>query len=169
MTIKLTNPKHLAIIAAIATAIFAVGYYLSPAKVETKTVTIEVEKIVEKVVFKENKTENKNTDTVIIETILPDGSKRTETRIVDRGTITSDIISSLQSEVTKYKEQMREKTVEYGYPSVSLAALVYRNPENIANPEFGIAVSKRIVGPFTAGLFGLQNKTIGLSLGVTFK
>lgn len=52
---------------------------------------------------------------------------------------------------------------------LSVSALVSGNfVANRFEPIYGIAVSKEVFGPFTAGAFGLTNGTLGLSVGINF-
>jgi hypothetical protein len=124
---------------------FYYGKYSAPTKVETKTITVEVEKT--KVVEKK----------VIIEKVNPDGSKTTVTT-VDTNTETQTDTTSNSSTVKETKK-----------PSLNVYAMGGLDVTNPANGFIvGAHVSKQLLGPISIGLFGFTNKTAGVSLGMTF-
>lgn len=159
----------LALFGALAlAAAFAVGRYTVP----TKTVTKIEEKIVEKEVIKwkekEVKNEDKDVETVIVETTYPDGTVKKETRIIDKGKIkvTFEAEGSSESEKSKVTSILKSEVKENANWNVSLLA----GSENLKYNEFiyGVHVQKTVLGPFSVGAFGLTNKTVGLSIGGTF-
>lgn len=124
---------------------YAVGRWASPEKVITKTVTVEVEKKQEK------------TNTVIVKVTKPDGTV-TETTTTNTETNTE----------TKTKDKS-ETIVQNKKQSLHISALAGLDVTNPAGGfVFGAHVSKQILGPVSIGLFGLTNKTVGASIGLSF-
>lgn len=158
------------IIAAVALiGAFGAGWYLTPTKVVTKT---EIKEVIKEVVKeKESTTKDKKNDKVVIvvETVYPDGRRVKETKIVDKGSVTVNIDKDKSSETDKSTETKTEKTVERAAPSLAVSVLAAKDVTNLsAPPAFGASVTKRILGPFTVGGFGLSNGTAGVSVGVLF-
>lgn len=128
-------------------AAFAFGRYTTPAKVETKTVTIEIEKV----------KQDTHTDTKIVEVKKPDGTitKTTETK--------TDIVR------TESKNEKTENTNQTIYNKQSVTVSVLAGYNYSGNElVYGASVSKPIIGPITIGLWGLTNRTFGASIGLQF-
>jgi hypothetical protein len=52
---------------------------------------------------------------------------------------------------------------------LNISALAGIDTQSLAHPfVYGLSVSKQVIGPITAGLFGLNNGTIGVSVGLSF-
>lgn len=124
---------------------FYCGKYAAPTKVETKVVTVEVEKT--KVVEKK----------VIVEKVNPDGSKTTVTT-VDTNTETQ---TDTNTNSTTIKENKKSSLNVY-----AMGGLDVSNPAN--GFIVGAHVSKQLLGPVSIGLFGFTNKTTGVSVGFSF-
>lgn len=124
---------------------FYTGKHYAPTKVETKVITVEVEKT--KVVEKK----------VIVEKVNPDGSKTTVTTI-DTNTEKENTTASNNTTIKENKKQPLNVHAMGGL--------------DITNPSGGFIVgahvSKQILGPISFGLFGLTNGTAGISLGLSF-
>ncbi|MEO5367568.1 MAG: hypothetical protein H7831_14680 [Magnetococcus sp. WYHC-3] len=152
--------RNIVILSLISLAIGgAIGYFFTPTRTVTKVEVKEVVKVV-----KETQKDKKNDKIVIVvETVLPDGTKKKETKIVDKGTIT--IRSDETSE--KQVETKTEKVVEKEHDSLMIYAF---GNTNVFNPslEYGLGVQKRVVGPFWLGAFGSNKVNIGLTLGISF-
>jgi len=131
----------------------SLGFLGKPTKVVTKTIVKEIEK----------KQEKKKNDTVtkIIEKINKDGSKTTETVIVDKGTT--------DTTTEKTTDKRTEKVVDYSgkWQAKLLAARQFDGGAN-SSLIFGAAVERKLFGPLSVGVFGLTNTTIGVSLGMGF-
>lgn len=124
---------------------FYVGKHYSPTKVETKVITVEVEKA--KIVEKK----------VIVEKVNPDGSKTTVTTI-DTNT---EKQTTTASNNTVTKENKKQPLSVY-----AMGGLDVTNPSG--GFIVGAHVSKQLLGPLSFGLFGLTNGTAGISLGLSF-
>lgn len=128
---------------------FAAGRFLTPVKIETKTV--EVEK-------KQTETDrDKHKDTTTVVTEKPDGTKVTETRTAEDTKTHRD--SRTDATTTS------DTTKIYGASRLSVAALGCISSEKLS---YGLSLSKNILGPITAGVWGLTSGTFGVSLGVEF-
>ena len=144
---------HYIIITVLVVTAFAAGRFLTPekVKVETRTVTVEVIK----------KEENTQVDTHVVEVTKPDGTK-----IVETTTQTNTQITTIKD---KDKTTEASKTVSSNTQTLAvnvLAGLDVTNPSN--GFVYGAHVSKQLLGPISFGLFGLTNKTAGISVGLRF-
>lgn len=131
------------IIACIITLLVgvSVGRYSLPARVETRTVTVE-----------RQATSDHSTTTT---TKRPDGT----TTIVTHNDInTIDQTNSQSSTVTERETQRWALNVT---AAIRPAIGQYQ-------PVYGLSVQYRLVGPFTVGAFGMLDGTLGASAGVRF-
>jgi hypothetical protein len=123
----------------------ALGYYMSPTKVQIQTVTVEVEK---------KKTEQ---DTVIVEKTEKDGTKTKTTTV------------KTKTETQTKKDTESSKTEETYKPQYNISVMAGMDLNNLSNPiVFGIHAQKQFIGPINFGIFGFTNKTAGLSIGLQF-
>lgn len=155
------------VLAALAGA--AVGYFATPTKVVTKTEIKEVIKEVDKRT-EEAKQDRKNDKIYVkVETILPDGTRKIETRIVDKGTITIDSASQDTKTTDTTIDSKTEKTVEHSHESLVIYGLAGVKLNDFASgPELGAGVQKRVLGPFWLGAFGTNKLSGGVTLGISF-
>lgn len=137
-------------------AAFAFGRFTGPEKV--RTVTLEVEKKTEQT----DTDKNRHKKTISITLILPDGTKKTTT------TTTDDTEEKTKERSTDDISKTSEKEVIRGAAKVTVSALAAINLTKGGTPDYGLAVSKPILGPITIGAFGFQSGAAGLSLGLTF-
>lgn len=93
--------------------------------------------------------------TIIKEVAKSDGTKEITTTITD-----------------KSKESRKESNLQIGpvtrKPVLNVSVLTGYGSFNLANPYYGISVSKEVFGPITAGVFALNSGILGLSVGVNF-
>ena len=122
-------------------AVFAFGRYsVKPQDVKTKENT-EITKEVKKRVE-------------IVKVKNPDGTETTSTVITED--TNTDIKKIVESEVsTKPSKKI----------NISLMA---ESRLNEYKPEYGLSVSKEILGPITAGLYAKTSGTVGITLGINF-
>lgn len=149
-----TKWKVLISIVALTTA-FAAGRWTTPVKIKTeiKTVTVkEKVKGTEKEIHRE---------TTITETTYPDGRKEVKTVIVE------DSTKSTTSKENTNKDKTENQETTYATAKVTISALGGFNLSD-PTPVYGASISKPILGPITIGAWGLSNKTLGASLGLTF-
>ena len=139
---------------------YAFGYYEAPYKVKTITKTVEVEK-------KTDQTQtdtNRHKDTLTTITEKPDGTKETVTHTVDD--VNRDTASKATDNITKSETKEKEVTKSSGH--LTLSALAGVNPFTPSLPTYGVHVTRDIIGPVNIGVWGLTDKTIGASVGLTF-
>lgn len=130
---------------------FAGGRYLTPTKIETKTVEVE---------HKETEAEReKHKDTTTVTTEKPDGTRVTETHTVE------DTNARRSTDSTTDKQSDTVKT--YAGVRTSITALAGLGSLS-GPPIYGGAVSRSILGPVNAGAWALTNGTVGVSLGLEF-
>ena len=140
----------------------AVGRFTAPSKIVEKEKIVTVEKIVEKKVYV-NTTNKKNRKTLIrLVTVKPDGTRTTETRIVDNSelVINQSGSSDRTEDVTKTTD--KSKVTEFKKESTIVSAAM-KWPQT-----YGLAVDKRLLGPIWVGGFGFMDQSFGLKLGVGF-
>lgn len=138
--------------------LFALGRYSAPETVKIEKQVIEVEKKT-----KDKETNKKNNKIYIkVETILPDGTRRIETKIVDKGTITIDATETSENE----KETKEEKTVSKTRPVIVYGGGGVNLLGNSTGPEFTAGVQKSILGPIYLGGYGTSKGTLGVTIGL---
>lgn len=108
---------------------------------------VKVETVQDKTQVHENKT--------VIEKIKPDG------------TVIRKIVSNTDTKVDVKKDQVQAKIEIVDYTKDwyigAMAATNFSTP----TPIFGAEVHRRILGPFSAGVFLLTNKSAGVTLGLS--
>ena len=139
----------------------ALGYFATPTKVVTKTEIKEVERKTD-----DTKTDNKKDKIFIkVETILPDGTRKIETKIVDKGTITIDS----SSETDRSTDTVTEKTVERSHDALIIYGLGgVKLSDWQSGPEIGLGLQRRMLGPFWLGLYGTNKLSAGVTVGISF-
>jgi hypothetical protein len=150
------------------------GRLLAPSKVQI----VEKEKIVEveKKIYVKDETKKENKDkkkrTVIIRITKPDGTIEERTEIVeeDNSIIAIDTKEKSEEKKKTEKEKLKEKIVKNKKPDWMISALASSNMKDIKSlqPDYGISVQRRILGPVYLGAFGITNKQVGLSVGFQF-
>lgn len=153
--------KYKLIIGAIALlAAFAIGRYLSPTKVVTETKVVEIEKKSTQT----NEDDDKHKETTTKEVIKPDGTKETTTTTVEddkKKTSTSEKdIASSKTDTTKEVSRSISRTTLSALGGVVLPG----TPQVV----YGGMIQKDVLGPFNIGVYGLTNKTVGASVGISF-
>lgn len=147
----------------------AVGRFAAPTKVVTKTEVKDVEKKVEKKTTDSQKNKKNNKIVIVVETVMPDGTRRKETKIVDRGSITIDNSSTEERESDRTTETKTEKIVERSHDGLLIYGLAAAQLTDWAGGlEFGGGVQKRLLGPFWLGAYGTNKATVGVTVGVSF-
>lgn len=143
------NNKYL--IAGALLLAFAAGRYLTPTKIEIQTV--EVEK-------KQTETDrDKHKETTTVTTEKPDGSKVTETKTTEDTSTTRSTNQTTDTTTHTTKTYTGIRTRVSGLVGIDVGG---------RNVAYGAAVSRNVLGPITAGAWGLTNGTIGVSLGLEF-
>lgn len=135
--------KLLSIIGVLLLA-FALGRYSAP-----KSVVTDTKKNTE---IKRNT--NKHSTTTTVKT--PDG-----------GVKIIKVVDSTSDTETK-KESSSSSSTTYNRKVLNVSLLAGNDSLDLSNIKYGISVTKEIIGPITAGVYGLNNGTLGVSIGVNF-
>jgi hypothetical protein len=186
--VKITIALGLLLLSAFS---FGLGRLMASERVEyrEKIKVLTVEK--EKVVFREKALETKTVDREksekttrkTTEVERPDGTKektteetteenevekQIEVRYVDR-------VVEKQVEVVKEVEKEVEKIVEKPLPGWRLSPMIGLNVPGVLESGlsdrqlvFGLEIQRRIVGPLSGGVWGLNNGTVGASFSLEF-
>ena len=186
---EFNRKQKIVIYSVAAMSAFTLGRFSVPTVKETKTeITTETKteskndsSTSETNFNKTNKEINKKNNKIYIkvETILPDGTRRIETKIVDKGTITVDTSnnsssdrktdSSSETQTGTAQITKTETKTEVNKSNNNLSVLMGKNIKDFSEtPTFGAHFSKKLLGPLAVGAFGLSNGTIGFSIGVEF-
>lgn len=155
------NDKQKLFIVILGLAIaYAAGMYTDRV-VETKVTKIQSTKTESQELDKKDKNTHKVTKTVTIK--AKDGSSTT-TVTTDTTTEVKDI-DKKESETLKKSKTVTD-TKSAGKLNISLlASYDLMNPKV---PAVGLSVSKEVLGPVTAGVWGLNSGIIGISIGLDF-
>lgn len=141
------NTKIKVLVAIIAIlAVFAAGRYSVQSITKTEIVQIDEKK-------KEDIKED--THTVIVKN--PDGTTTT--------TIDSHVDTS-RTDTTKTTDKIVQQTNTRKTLNVSL--LSSYNLVSPATLDFGLSISKEVLGPVTVGLWGMKSGIVGVSVGLNF-
>lgn len=149
------------VLVAVIAASFCVGRYSTPSKVVTKTQTVT------------NSTEDKvtdladNKDETIDKTILKDGTVKEEIHITDKiNSVTTDQKNTTST--TKSTTTTTNINSDWNISALATPSRLDDTFLNTGSMGYGIHIQRRIIGPFSVGVFGLSNKVYGLSIGGSF-
>lgn len=162
---------HIVALVAVAVLAFGAGRYATPTKVVTKTETVEhvVEYVVEKVVEVKAKAQVVYVDRVI--TKEGEVHERIVTKTVEREATKTD----READKEVKTDTKTAKTVISDAPRLTVMVLAGVDlspawqPITGAGPlALGVAVSYRIAGPLTVGVWGVHTGAFGVGLGAQF-
>lgn len=143
---------------------FALGRFTSPTKVKVETKIVEVEKTTKDT--NSDTAKNKHKTTTVTEVVHPDGTKETKT------TTTEDSNANNKTTIveTSDKASTTDKTKEIVKSSgkLTIAAMGGATLDKAFDPIYGGQISKDLLGPISLGVWGLSNRTAGLSIGLSF-
>lgn len=128
---------------------FASAGLFFPRKVETKTEIQYVEKL------RVQEVKQADVVTVVVEKRRPDGTITLRTRTVDKSKSETALEREAHATETKW---------EYYEDQYQVKALIRLG----ANRAYGLAIEARTLGPFWLGAWALTDRTVGLSLGISF-
>ena len=149
--------KQALIVGSVALVVaFAVGRWSAPDKVKIQTVEVEKKTDDKKVAVDDHKV------TTIIETDGPNGVKTKKTVISDNSN------TQVEDKKTDDLTKTTTKEVDKSTSKITISALAAMNLTKPGLPTYGASVTRPILGPLTVGVFGLQNGTAGVSVGLTF-
>ena len=145
-----------ALLGVIAFAIsFMAGRFSKPAEIIAEYKDKEV------IVYKEKKEERKNVTTTKRKVTSPDSTTTEEETTTDRS------ITDTSSEGSSSRETS-SKTTTTRTSGLHISALVLAQDAKINEYEFGIAVSKRVLGNISIGVIATEKSQIGLTVGLEF-
>ena len=151
------NTKTIIIVSIVALlTAFAFGRWSAPEKVKIQTIEVEKKTDDKKVNIDDHKV------TTITETDKPDGTKVKTTIISDNRN------TKITDKKTDDTTTTTTKEIDRSTSKVTISALAAMNVTKFGLPIYGASVTKSILGPITVGAFGLQNGTVGMSLGLSF-
>lgn len=161
-----TTLRNIIILVVTLAAGVAAGFYLSPQKTVTTETIKYVDRVVEKKVYLKDTSTKKNTTTIKLVTVKPDGTRTEETRVVNNDTILVNQSGESNSDSTKVVDKHNQTVVESKKMDtvISLAA----KSDFRSGMNYGVSVNKSILGPVYLGAFGFQDGQAGLSLGLGF-
>lgn len=132
-----------------------IGWFSKPAKTITKTEIKEVVKVVK------TKQENKDVKITKKKTTKKDGEVVEETTIEDKSKTDTKVDASSKKEIKDERQTINSK-------GLTLSALILARDLSVNEYEYGIAVSKRIVGNISVGIIATEKRVVGLTLGLEF-
>jgi hypothetical protein len=156
----MTNKTRIIVEIIIMAVAFSTGRWLAPEKIKTEIKTVEVEKKTDD--KQEDKQDHKKV--TIIETTKPDGTKTKTTTITDDRDDKSDDKSTDNTTTTTDKT----KEVTRGSSPLTISFMAGMGIPAPATPIYGLSITRPVLGPVTLGLFGMTNRTGGVSVGLTF-
>lgn len=172
---EITNKKLAAGVVTILLLGFATGRWTSPSSIKTDKEQLSIDTTTKK---QDNKTttdtdRDKKLKTTITETTNPDGTKTKTTEITeDTSTKRITKVDDKQSQTdTKVDDKHESKEVEYKKPDLAVRGMVGTDVSSLSSglrPIFGGEVNKNIIGPVSGGVWGLSNRTCGVSVGLQF-
>lgn len=125
-----------------------VGVWVAHQDAKVTKQEIAVEKVQDHSEVKENK--------IVIERIKPDG------------TVIRKIVSSTDTRADVKKEAVQAKTEIVDRTKSWYAGAMVSTSFSSPVPVYGVQVHKNILGPFSAGIFLLTNKSAGVTIGMSF-
>lgn len=159
------SSKVKVIVAAVAlVASYGAGRWSAPTKVVTQTVTKEVEKKQEQV--RQNTDQDKHKVVTVKQVIKPDGSQETDTTTTEDITTNKQYQNTTQTKIDESQSTTKEVTRDTA--KVTVMALGVVNVTSPTGIDYGIGISKPILGPLSVGLMGFESARVGLQIGLTF-
>lgn len=146
--------------------VFAIGRWTAPEKIKIETKIVEVVKNKEVSEDKTIKDKHKHTTIVVVKT--PAGEEHTTTDITEDQTTNRDKKEKSTTDTTKNSDTI--KTEEKSKSRLNIAVLAGTNITHASTTGilYGASVSRNIIGPITLGIWGLNDATGGVSIGLSF-
>jgi hypothetical protein len=132
-----------------------IGRFSKPSEVVTEIKEKEVIKYVE------SKEEKKNIKTTKKKVVNADGSS-IETETTEDNSSTSSTVSSSSTRESEFKQKTKNTT------GLTLSTLVLARDLNVNEFEYGVAVSKRVLGNVSVGVVVTDKRAVGLTVGLEF-
>lgn len=97
-------------------------------------------------------------------------TNKTRTTIVQTQTAKGDVktVTTIDSTTIAAQDKKSKETIAPSLKLWGISALAMYDKNADKRISYGASVSKQVVGPITAGLFGFDNGTLGVSVGFNF-
>lgn len=148
----------------LASTAYAAGRWSAPERVQIVTKTVEVEKKV--IDAKTDLEKDKHKETVVTETVNPDGTKSTVTKTVEDTKTGKKTETSTVDDTSKASDTVKETL--YSSSKVTVSLLAGMSLSGPITPVYGLSLTRPVLGPITFGAWGLTSGVVGLSVGLTF-
>ena len=145
-----------------------IGAFSRPAKIIEKEHVVTVTKEVEKKTSNTDKQQDNNKITTIVIHTNKDGSSEKTTTITDKSKINIDTTSKDNASTDISQTLDRSKETIYSSNNVHFRIMVGENLSSLGTLRYGAGLDKQFIGPITIGVWGFLDKTIGMSLGLTW-
>ena len=150
-----TKNQVILLVVALAVA-FAFGRY-SVSQTPTVSVTADTKSLDKKQTAQDTHTVTKTT-----ETVAPSGAKTIDV------TTTTDTVTKVV-DTDKQEDKTNSVTTPSKQSKWNVAVIGGIDATNIAKGlTYGASVNKEVIGPVTAGVYGLSNGNFGVSIGLNF-
>jgi len=123
------------------------GAWISHQNAKVIKEEVKVETVADKTQVKENKTN--------VEKIKPDGT------VIRKIVVNKDTKKDVKKDKAEAKVEIVDRSKDWYVGAMAGTSF------STTTPVFGAQVHKRIVGPFSAGIFLLTDKTAGVTLGLS--
>lgn len=106
----------------------------------------------------------------------PKSVSTSETQIVDNTIKHTTIVktpdghetTTIDEHTTEHETQRQTETIIPKRSTVNISALIGTELTHGIQPLYGLSVSKEVLGNITAGVYGLNNGILGVSIGLNF-
>ena len=160
------DKKKISLLLVLLVCSFALGRYTVPTSIKEETKTAKVED--KKDISKEKTVTDKKYKIIVKEEKRPDGTVvRTETKVYDNKKENTKT-DKKEEKVAESSESKKETKREGSRLSFSLLAGTRFNFTSTTPIDYGIMVSRDVIGPFHLGVFAFTSKLVGLGVGVSF-
>lgn len=133
-----------------------IGHFAIPKPVQIKE-TVRIEQSVQ-----QSKDQKKDKNVTIVETTSPDGTKKKETKIGETTTTTTE--TNTNTKITDNKE-----TIKGSKTSIGVIAIGELNKNILTkSPEYGITISKGLIGDISLNGLLTTDKRIGIGVSLGF-
>lgn len=174
--LKMTTKSLIVTITLVFIVGFALGRYSLPEKVKIVKEVVEVEKKDTKSDVNRQVDKDRHITTVTTQRRKSDGTTTTVTKVTEDDTSKSNTNKKTDISDLKITKTVESKEIDNSKNSVSLAVLAGFKFTNTMSQQgletgpmcYGGIAQKRILGPISAGAWGLSCGQGGVSLGVQF-
>lgn len=157
----------------VAVTAFAFGRFSAPTTVKetSKTTSVATTQKDTNEDVKQNQDQNKNVVRETDEVVHPDGTRETRTKVTENTeTVRSRETNRQDHETgttTVQQETSKEVSTQSGKLSLAVLAGVKLN-DFTSGPKYGGYVSRNFLGPITIGIWGFNDLSAGVSVGLSF-